>query len=282
MGRPAFLIESVYNPRIHPDHVLDASSTATDKDVRALSAGRRRRDLSGWFADDLNTDAWVESTFDRIRAFDCLWIDRDHNLDGESLSVTLSDDDFTTSQTIGPLTVPSASQPHSRLESGLIVRTNEGALIWYLGLQAAWAVRVEISAMGTGLRPELAGLALGLLWRPRHAPVKTFDFGNPNLIIDESRTAHAHATSSEVGSFRDGRIHLRLDQDEELTGRYPVEDLYLSAPGHGAVVIHDDEQAERALFSRAPAGRHGFEIRSGQWAWPQIEIPVSEVDPVIR
>jgi hypothetical protein len=280
VGRPAFLVENFLNPRQYPGHTIAASSTATGKSVLSLSSGRRRRALTGWFASSLNTQATVTATFDQVRAFDCLWIDRDHNL--PSLSVSLSDDGFTTSQVFATQTVPTRAAPNSRLEGGSLIRTREGCLLWYLGLQVAHAVRITIPAMGTGQRPEIAGMMLGRLWRPSHAPIKPFDYAHPTGIREVARSAHAQASSGSWGSYREGRIHLRTASFwEAMQGELPIEDLYLSR-GHGMVTIHDDEAAERAVFGFAPGDGAGFEVRDGRWAFPEIEIPVSEEDPVLR
>jgi hypothetical protein len=284
MGRPAFLVDNLFNRRIYSGHTVTASpDTATGKYVEALSSGRRRFVTGGWAPSSLNADAYVEVVMDQARAFDCLWIDRDHNLAGETPSVRISDDGFTTSAEIGPLTVPAAPVPNSALDDGQIIMTDEGALLWYLGLQVAHEIRVFFPAMGSGERPEITGLAVGLLWRPEHAPIKPFDYAHPHLLRESSRSPRAQSRGSDVGSYRAGRIHLKCASFEEAaTGEYPIEDLYLSTPGHGMVVVHDDERTERALLSFAPEGAAGFEVRTGGWSYPQIEIPIAEEDPVIR
>lgn len=281
MGRPAFLVDNLLNPRIYSGHTLTASTTATGKSVRALSAGRRRRTLTGWFAETLNTDAYVQCIFDQPRAFDCIWIDRDHNLAGESVGASISDDDFTTFEALTTQTVPARSHPNSRISGETLIRTQEGALLWYVGLQVAWGVRVNFPAMGAGLRPELAGLMVGKLWRPEYPPIKPFDYARPTLIRSTARSAFAQSTGSDVGSYRSGRVHIKTASFwEAMTGELPIDDLYLTE-GHGMVSVHDDEAAERAVFGFAPGGAAGFEIRDG-WSYPQIEIPISEEDPVIR
>lgn len=283
MGRPVFLVDNLFNPRTYLSHTLSASTTASGTSVEALSAGRRRAgaNVGGWFANSLNTDAYVQSTFDRPRAFDLLFIDRDHNLAGKSVSVRISDDSFTTYQEIGPLTVPSEPVPMAALYDGQIIVTDEGALLWWLGLQVGWEVRVFIAAMGSGLRPELAGLMLGKSWTSAYAQIKPAEFGRPNLIRTVTRSPHAQSVSSEIGSYRTSEIHLRAESWEEYaTARYHLEELY-TADGKPMVVIHDDEQAERALLSLHPGGETGFEIPSGAYH-PEIRVPIEETEPVLR
>ena len=279
MGRPVILADNLYNPRIYPDHTLTASSTATGKSVNFLSSGRRIRDLTGWFASDLNTDAYVQATFDQARAFDLLFIDRDHNLDGESLSVRISDDSFTTYTELGPYTVPSSPTPFAHLYDGSIVRTNEGALLWWLDLQVCHDVRVFVAAMGSGLRPELAGLMLGKLWAPEVALVKPDVLPKFNLTHSLERSPLAQDFSGEVGRFRSQEFRIRTASwFEYATALYPIEELYLSRKP--TVIVPDDERAEEARLTLAPPGQVGFEVPADRYL-PEITIPWEESEPVL-
>lgn len=284
MGRPAMLVDNLLNPRSYPSHTLAASSTESGTSVRSLSAGRRRRDLSGWKASALNTDAYVRCTFDQLRLFNCLWIDRDHNLDGESVSVALSDDGWTTELELTAQTVPSQAYPNTRLYSGNMLRTDEGALLWYLGDQVAHEIEVRVAAMGAGLRPEIAGLMVGQLWAPEHAAEKPYDFFLPSSLRQQHRDVHAQWTEGGMGSYRDGTLRIKCGSFWEAEiGALHIEDLFGSR-GRGMVTIPDDETAERAVFSFVPPGeRVGFVVEPGkEWSYPQVTIPIKEEDPVIR
>jgi hypothetical protein len=281
MGRPVLLSDNLLNPRIYPSHTISASSTATGTSVESLSAGRRIRgqNVGGWFASSLDTLAYFGAAMDQPRAFDTLWVDRDHNLAGESISVRLSDDGFSTYTEIGPLTVPSAPVPMQALYGGSIVQTDEGALLWWLGEQVAHDVRVYIAAMGTGLRPELAGAMIGKSFAPAVAQIKPVTYGNWNLLREVTRSPQAQSAGSEVGRYRSGILHIRAESMEEYaTARYPLEELYLS--GHGMVLVHDDEQAERAIFTVAPPGQAGWAIPDGRYH-PEFEVPYEEPEPVL-
>lgn len=278
MGRPVILSDNVFNSRIYPSHTLAAQSTATDKSVLFLASGRRDRSLTGWFSNDLNTLSYVTATFDQARAFDLLFIDRDHNLATESLSVRISDDGFATYSEIGPKTVPSAPVPMSALYDGEIVMTNEGALLWWLDLQAGWAARVVVAAMGAGLRPEIAGLSLGKLWAPEHAAIKPDVIGKLNLTHEMDRSPLGQDSAGESGAFRSLGLHMRMASwDEYLTALYPIEELYLKGR-KPTVIIPDDEQAERAFFAMAVPGQQGFEVPPNQFL-PEITLPLEETQP---
>lgn len=279
MGRPVILSDNLINPRIYPGHTLTASSTASDKHVLFLSSGARRRELTGWFADDLNTDAYVEVVCDQLRAFNLLFIDRDHNLAGESISIHISDDGFTTYSELGPKTVPSAPVPMAALYDGEIVMTDEGALLWWTDLEYAHEVRLFVPAMGAGLRPELAGMMLGMAWSPVRAEIKPWDDGRYTLTHATMRSPLGQDAAGEVGRFRSRVLRLRADSwTEYLTSLYPIETLALG--GRTMVVIPDDERAERAALARVAPGQAGWEVPSGQYL-PELTLPWEEMEPAL-
>lgn len=278
MNGPSILADNVFSRRIYSSHTLAASSTATGKSVEYLWSMRRIRDLTGWFASSLNTDAYVQSTFDMPRAFDLLWIDRDHNLDGQTVSVTTSDDGFTTEQTMSA-TVPSSTTPSASLLDGAMIRTNEGALLWYVGLQTAWAVRVEIAAMGSGLRPEIANVMLGLSYQPDVPAVKPFDYGRPNLTHTVSRSPRGQDSTGEPGSYREIALHLRMsDWLEYAEALYPVEDLF--AKRRPTVFVPSMARAETAFLARAMPGQQGFEVPDAKYH-PEVTLRAEEMEPVL-
>lgn len=282
MSRPAILVDNLLNPRIYPSHTLSASSTAAGTHVLNLSRGSRVKgvNVGGWFASALNTLAWFSASFNRPRGFDLLFIDRDHNLDGQSISVQVSDDGFATYTEVGPKTVPTTTLPYAALYDGDIIRTDEGALLWYLGDQSGHEVRVVIAAMGADLRPELAGAMIGQSFAPGHAQIKPQGHGRPNLIRDVTRSAQAQSTSAEVGRFDEGTLKLRAETwFEYAVARYHFEDLY--SGGRAMVLMHADEEAERAKLVIHPGGpRVYFETPENQF-YPEISVEYEETEPVL-
>lgn len=281
MGRPVFLSDNVFNPRIYPGHTLSASSTASGTDVLNLSSGRRIGgvNLGGWYASAANTDGHVTATFDALLAFDLAFIDRGHNLDGQTVRVRISDDDFTTYTEVGPRTVPSSPTPYASLYDGQIVRTDEGALLWWLGLQSGYAVRFYVDAMGAGIRPELVGLMVGKSWTPGHAVIKPEVMPQTTFLSEETRTPQAQSAGSEIGRFASARVRMRMASwSEYATARYPFEALYFS--GKPMVWLWDDGAAERAVLSRVPPGRYGFQNPTDQYL-PELDIPIAETEPVL-
>ena len=281
MGRPVMLAENVINRLIFPNHTLSASATETGLDVANIGTGRRQRELSRWSSTTLNTEAWVQVAMDRVRVFNFLFIDRGHNLDDSEVSVRVSSDSFTTYTEVGPYTIPSQVFPYARLSDGRPVRTEEGAIVWSLGEHGGKEVRLNIPAMGADLKPELVNVMLGMWFRPEHAVVKPFDFGQRELTYEEVVSPQAQAGAGEIAQRIVGQVHLKLaSRDEYELARYHLEQLAFRR--RPMVLIHDDDEAEKTQLVYVPPGRHGFAIRQGDWSEFQGMFPYHENEPVIQ
>jgi hypothetical protein len=276
------LSENLVNRLIFPDHVLTASETEAGLDVANLGTGRRQRELSRWSSVSLNTEAWVQVAMDRVRVFNFIFIDRGHNLDDKQASVRVSSDSFTTYTEVGPYTIPSQVFPYGRLADGRPLRTEEGAIVWALGEHGGKQVRLNIPAMGAGLKPELVNLMIGMWFSPEHAMIKPFDFGMTELTYKEIVSPQAQAGAGEIGSRIVGEVGLKLaDRNEYALARYHLEQLAFKKR-RPMVLIHDDEEAEKTQMVYVPPGRHGFQILPGEWSEFQGRFPYHENEPVIQ
>jgi len=277
MGRPLMLVENLFSRRIFPDHALAASSTESGLDVRYVGTGRRQRALNRWAPATTNADAYVQVTFDRPRAFDHLFIDRDSNVAGYSVQVRVSSDGFTTYTTAGSATMPSTVYPYARLSDGVPIRTEEGAIGWRLGKHVGTSVRIFVPAMGAGLKPEFVGLHLGLAFRPEYPPVFPFSHGKIRLNYEVERSPQATAAAGVIGKLREGVMSLKLaSRSEYALARYHIEGLFYSRKPMWLAA--DDEEAEKARYVVAPPGVAGFELRQ-DWSEYQGEIPYEEHEP---
>jgi hypothetical protein len=273
-----FFVENLFSVRTFPDHVLSASSTETGLDVRFVATGRRQYALNRWAPDSTNADAHVQGTFDRVRAFDHLAIDRGHNLGGHTVEVRVSSDAFTTYTTAGSATIPTQVFPYSRLSDGLPILTEEGAVLWRLGTYAGIAARLFVPAMGAGLKPTIVGAYLGSTFRPEHAVQKPYSHGKVRLNYEVERSPEAWAAAGTIGKLRAGTVVLKLaDREEYARARYHIEELYFARKPMWLSV--NDEEAEKARLVVCPPGDAGFEIRSGDWSEYQGEIPYEEHEP---
>jgi len=280
MGRTVFLAENLFSRRIFPSHTLTASpDTESGLDPGMVGTARRQRELNRWSPATPNVDAYLELTFDRVRSFDTLFLDRGHNLQWHDVSLRVSSDDFGSYTEIGPVTIPENVYPYSRLTESPGVLTEEYAWGWRFGTHAGLAVRLFVSAMGPGLKPEVVGAYLGRAFRPEHAQVMPFDHGKVELLYEEERSPQAQVAAGEIGKRRRGEIHLRLaSRDEYALARYHIEGLFLSRVA--TWIVPDDEEAEKARLAYAPPGVAGFEIGT-DWSEFQGRIPWIEHEPQI-
>lgn len=266
MGRPVFLVENVFNTRIFSGHTLTANEEATGHEVEFVATGRRRVALNYWAPTTANAEASVTCTFDAVRGWDMIALDRGHNLAGETVRIRTSSDSFTT-YTEDAVTIPSEASDFQRLDLSPGVLTPEGAWLYRPGLRSGSAVRFVIDAMGAGLTPKIVGLYVGLSFRPLHARVLPFDHGR--LSVAERQ-----------GVVRDpvtGEIELRLaDGTEERQAQRHFRGLFWR---HRPMwIVHDDESAEHAVLTQATAGDQGF-ARTRDWTWMSGPLGYREIEP---
>jgi len=280
MGRPVFFVESLLSRRTFPDHALTASTTETGLDVAFVATGRRQRSLNRWAPDSYNAAAYIECAFDQARSFDHLALDRGHNLDGHTVEVWVSSDDFATHEVAATDTIPSTVTSDSDLDDFAPVRTEEGAILWRMAeKQTGTSARIVFPAMGAGLKPEVVGAYLGMAFIPEHAPQKPFSHGKVRILYDVERSPQAWAAAGEIGKLRVGTVELWLSTRAEYTlARYHIEGLYFSRKPMWLAM--NDEEAERAILVVCPPGDAGFEISSG-WSEYRGTIPFEELEPAL-
>src|SRR6185503_7462240 len=112
MAEPVLLAENFFNVVQFPSHVIVAEEELAGHEALMVGNGRRHN-LNYWTATTNNSDTWIKVTCDRIRAANCIVIDRGHNLAGKTIRLECSNDDFTTTETPINITMPSVSSPGS-------------------------------------------------------------------------------------------------------------------------------------------------------------------------
>jgi hypothetical protein len=277
MGRPVWLVENLFSRRIFPGHTLSASSTETGLDIAFVGTGRRQRALNRWAPSATNTDAWARATFDRVRAFDHVFLDRGHNLGGYTVQVQVSSDGFASYTVAASATIPTSVYPYSRLDDGRPVLTEEGAVAWRTGLYVGNAVRLFVPAMGAGLKPEIVGIHAGVAFSPEHAVVKPFTHGRVETLYEEFASPQAWVAAGEIAKRRTDEPRLKLaDRSEYARARYHIEGLFFARKP--AWYVPDDEEAEKAWYAVKPPGVAGFSVE-GDWSEFQGSIPMVEHEP---
>ena len=275
MGRLLILSENLFNTRAFPLHVLDANQEAAGREVERISSGRRQKSQNHWTPSSENAEAWVESTYNRVRVANTVFLDRGHNLKGKVIRFRFSADDFVTYDEVGPITIPTQAALGSRLASQPGVLTEEGAWGWRFGNRAGKAVRVVFDAMGAGLRPEVVGLYLGYGFRSTNPLVKPYgpDLRELDYPIIKSPTAWVGA--GEVSQRRRTVLNVRLEATEYFAARYHFGKMLMR--GRPSWIVHDDEQAELAYLGRAEPQLAGFAIQKGSSEWEgSFDVPEHE------
>lgn len=278
MGRTVMLVENLFNTRTFPSHTLTASSEATGQSVLFVGSGRRQRHLNVWSPSTTNADAYVQVDFDRVRSFDCIFLDRGHNLAGYAVSLRASSDAWSTFTEAASVTLPVVTTPGSPLAESPGVLTEEGA--WGLRLSRTFhgtSFRFFVPAMGAGLKPEIVGIYVGRSWRLVHAQQWPTDHGKPELIYQEVISPEAWAAPGDVAKRDRGELNIQLDSFEEYAlARYHIEQLFMARKPMW--LVHDDDQAERSVLTYAPPGVAGFGFEAG-WFPQQGRIPWVEHEP---
>lgn len=278
MGRPVLLAENFFNVRLFPSHTLTANEGEAGHEVDLVGSGRRMKSLNYWTPTTTNAAAYISCACDRVRAADMIAIDRGHNLETEVVRLRVSNDSTFASYTeIATVTLPAATYPYSRLSSQPGVRTEEGAWLYRFPQHTGKYWRVVFDAMGSGLRPEIVGLHLGLSFRSDYPEVKPFSHGLRELAYEETRSTSAWVGAGQISQRRTKRLHLKLtDRAEYASARYHIEELVLR--GKPTWYVPDDEEAEKAFFARAVPQTAGFQIES-DWSEYQGTFDLAEQEP---
>lgn len=277
MGAPLLLVENLFSTVQFPNHTVAANETASGREAFRVADGRRSS-LDYWSPTTANAEAWIKVTMDRVRAFNCIFLDRGHNLAGKTVALDSSFDDFTTYASPFSGVLPSAAAPGAITDS-LGVRTEEGAWGYRLSaVRAAKYLRLRVPAMGAGLVPKVVGLWVGLALEL------------PGLTLPVSHGAHelvGPIAKSDIGWMARGRsVQQRAgvlgvkwtSQFDYALARYHIEGHF--GAGRPMWVIPDSEQAERAFQVLRPEGAVVGVRRDQQWFFPAAEIPYVEHEPL--
>lgn len=264
-------VDNLFSPFAYPDLVLTANEEASDHEAEFFSTLRRE---DAWSPTTFNNDAWLKATHTQVRGFNtvCLWV---HNLLGEAYKFQISDDDFTTTQTVIDVTIP-LYPGTGDIDDALGVVTEDFMWMKRVSTRYAKYFRHYVPAMGANLKPELAGIAgvSTAFDRDRGDLVDANDFqaeqarSHRGVVgqgeADVSRGGSVPVTFPSLFAYEEFRFHLQR-YDGTATGT-PI-------PG---LLIFDEARAEQAVMVRRPVGRMGF--RQAQAFYPSGELLFQEHD----
>jgi len=274
---PVLCVDNLFDDLLYTGHTLTANEEATDYEVERLANGRRSP-ADYWTPTTANNDAWAEVDCGQIRSADFIAIDRGSNLEGQTVALEASDDDFTTTEEVFSITFPSGFGAGSTLSATTGTYTEEGAWVKTFDLRAARYWRLYITAAAS-YTPQVVGLTLGLSWT-------LGDSVYPDRPWDEDASTPAWQTvgndrgwsaNSSDAENRQGQLSLRLNSffDDDVWRVF----RHVYGRGKPAWFVPDRTQAERAFYAKRPQGGRLAAPYDTGWGPRSVAIPYAEHEP---
>jgi|APSaa5957512535_1039671.scaffolds.fasta_scaffold12028_2 hypothetical protein len=275
-----FLAESFFDPTMFPSHTLTSSEEATGKEVERVGSARRQA-RDHWTPTTDNVASWVSVACDRTRYADTFALDRGHNLDGKTVRLRVSDhSDFATYTEVATITVPSTVYYGSRLDVGVPVRTEEGAVVCAFNGHAGKYWRLVVDAMGASTKPKIVGLWVGKSWTPDINPVRPWDDEARELAFDSVVSPSLWSAAERKAQRKSTAVTVRLSGEQEYSDvRYHIHSLYWR--GYAMWYVADTNKGERTWLAMSPAGTFGAPFDTA-WLNRTIQIPLVEHEPEPR
>ncbi|HWP38950.1 MAG TPA: hypothetical protein VNL18_15495 [Gemmatimonadales bacterium] len=273
---PYLAVDNIFSVRQYPGHTIAATEEPSGNEAFRVADGRRSS-FDYATSTTPNSEWSVTCTADQVRAVTFVALDRGHNLAGKRVIYEVSNDNFTTVETVFDISALPANPGAGSLDDALGVVTDEGAWLKRVSVRFGLYHRLRIPAMGAGLKPVIVGLWAGTGWAPSV-------FGLPK---QENRARLAGQVSvSEAGWMgagamtrqRVGTLHFKLTslfEYEEL--RRHLEENY--GRHRPMWIVHDDEEAQRAVLATIPQEFVGLDRRTADWFYGSGEIPWTEHEP---
>ena len=238
----------------YPAHTVSAEEEPAG--YEAWRVGTTRRDpLDKATASTANSAWWLRCVFDRLRAHNCIVIDRGHNLAGETweLRSTVDATDFTgTYETLFDITHPSFSMPGA-IDNGIGVVTEEGAWIKRYPLRVGKAVELYIDAMGAGIKPELVNVWVGLAVEVGGAR-RPYDQDSHEMVSLAIESESGWTGRARRTRRRRGNLTVRLGADSEY--EYLIREQVTQKFGDGLPmwIVPDTARAEQMFLATRAEG----------------------------
>lgn len=265
MGRPVLFAENLFSVTQFPRRILTASSEKPGSEAWRVATGRRSR-VDRWVANAPNTDAWVAVDCVNARAADMLAIDRDHNLAGVQVRLQGSADGAAWTDVFAAV-VPAVVTEPAALGAAAGVRTHEGAWLKRFA-RATWRHwRVLVPAMGAGLAPSIIGIWLGSSWALSQYFDLPWDDERRLLQADELVSDAGWTGTARLSNPRVGQAVIKLGSAAEYElARYHLHQLFWRR--RPMWIVHDHDQAERAVLAATRLGEQGLQEAPG-WGYRQ-------------
>lgn len=255
-------------------HTITGQEEATGHEAKKAANGRRSA-ADYWAPTTPAAARYLRAAFDQVRAFNCLVIDRGHNIGGFVATLETTMDAFTTTSTVIAPTIPTVSGP-AHIDDGAL--TEEGAYIQRFPLTAGDGVQLDIAALGAGVVQNIVGLWVGLAFEFPH-PIDDVQAVMPTEIVSRiSYSDRGWRGMSEVTQRHTDTVRLRLDHPIEASQlRYHLGHF---DAGYPCWWVYDIQQADRAMcIVKADQGPTRLEYRPEWWNRPQVTLSFQEHEP---
>jgi len=273
MGQPVFLVRNFFSRRIYPLHILAASAASGAGEIVGNEFGRIgdacRDPFDYWTNETANTEVRGVVTCDRSRSADMLAIDRAHNLAGKQVLCEVADvSDFSSLQVACDCTLPTVTGTGD-LDDLNGIRTEEGAWLKRFPVRSGKYWRLRIPAMGASLKPQIVNAWLDLSWSPTLLDTPLAPDSH-EIGGQASTTQSGWEIRSGIWVRRMGHVGMRLlvPSDYELARDQIQYQFGLNRP---MWIIHDDEQADRAVLALPRLGKIEIEQKGRGWFYPRVD-----------
>ena len=262
------LVDNLSSVAQYPLHTVSANEEPAGTEAFRFATLRRE---DHWMSSTANADAWHRTVYNRVRAFDCvcLW---DHNLSGKTYRLQVSDDNFTTTQTVFDGILPSTPGTGD-VDDALGVLTED--LMWIKRLSSpvtTSAHRHFVPAMGAGQRPILNGI-VGLSVSVDRSLGEVVD--GDDLATEEQVSEAGYRGRGPLALLRGGAMPTKpssLFVYEQL--RYHLK-RFARSP---SLIVYDESRAEQACMAIRPVGHLGLRQGDGYF-YQHGDIPFVEHEP---
>ena len=270
-------VENLFSVAMFPGHTVSAEEEPSGYEAHQVANGRRASQYR-WQASTADSESYIQVRCDEVRGANCLILDRGHNLATEQIILRGSNDNWATYRDVLTITLPSVVGGSFSGALGCV--TTEGAWIKTFDAEAYYDWRLVISAMGSGLVPQIVGLWLGMAWMPTaktsYLPV---DDQNYAVTFTDSISPFTWAGQSERASPREGVLRLRHHENDGYDDvvQWQVRDLWARRGFAAWICQLRTDAPENAFLARVPAGTIRYDSNFPQWSGGRtLDVPFIE------
>lgn len=276
MAKPLLFVENFYSRLQFPGHTVTATEEPSTHELFRAANGRRSP-YDYWTGSTANLTQSLQVDCGRVRAANCLAIDRGHNVSAKSLTLYANQDNFSISSEaiLNAITIPSASTPGGNADEDNGVRTEEGLWFKRFPQREVRYWRTDLLNAASFI-PRLVGIQLGYAWECEYW-TRPVGEGLSRLTGDVSESASGWRARTTPTKQKVLTLKLRLtDFVSYDQARYHLEGHFAS--GRPMLLVLNQDQADRALQVEVD-GPIGFNYET-DYGYEQVTFSCVEHEPL--